>query len=143
MKYSFVFKGFLVAVLIGILVGIGVVAYQAGLAQGLASIAPAVNGAQPVYSYGWMPFMHPFGLGIFGLLFGLFLLFAFFGVVRRLIWGGSGMHRMMHHGPWGMHRDMQEGSDPSKFVPSMFSEWHRRAHEGQTMPPSDTPPPAK
>jgi hypothetical protein len=76
-----------------------------------------------------MPFHRPwgFGFGFFGFFFTLFLIFLAFRALRFLFWGprwGWGSH---HYGPWG--RSWENG------VPSMFEEWHKRAH-GETPHPN-------
>ena len=98
---------------------LGVGAYNAGVAQGIAEsgrlvAAPPVG--TPVYVW-----PRPWGFGFFP-FFPLFFLFLFFFVVRGMLWRG---HR---HGGW---RYRYEG------VPPMFEEWHRRAHAG---PSSSTAP---
>ncbi|MBI5878117.1 MAG: hypothetical protein HZB53_10715 [Chloroflexi bacterium] len=100
--------------------GVGLPAYQFGVAQGLADSGKIVAPPAGVpYMYG--PGMHfgRFGWG-FGPLNCLFPLLGFFivlGVLRMLFWRGP---RMWRHGRWG------EGG-----VPPMFEDWHRRAH-GET-----------
>jgi hypothetical protein len=88
--------------------GIGVLAYNMGVAQGLAQSGRVLTGppAGP-YVYVWP---RPWGLA-FGFFFPfLFVAFWFF-FVRSLFWGRR----------WGggWHRDA---------VPPLFDEWHRRAH---------------
>lgn len=89
-------------------VGIGMAAYQAGVAHGLALQVPAGT-ALPVVPYGWH--YRPWGFGLFGPLFFILLWFV---VMRSVFWGG-------HRGWYSRHRD--------GYVPSRFDEWHRRAHE--------------
>src|SRR5689334_10240606 len=98
MNRSIVFRIILTLVLLAVVAGLGFVAYNAGLAQGLAQQIPAAGDAAKgpyVYGYG-MPFMHPYGgfhaFGFLGCLAPLLLLFLFFGVMRALIWHGP------HHG---------------------------------------------
>ncbi len=115
-----------VLVLLAALAGIGIYAYNAGLASGLAQKVTAQGGqAVPAPSpYFWPPFFgFGFGFGFRGFLIPLFLLFLGFASVRALFWrGGWGWRRHMVHGPWGS----REGND--KGVPPFFEEWHRRAH---------------
>jgi hypothetical protein len=89
------------AVIAAVLIGIG--AYQAGFAQGLAATGEGVRG---VY-----PYAHPgpgFGLG---LLFPLLLILLVIALVRSFFWGG---------GPrW---------NEPGGPRQRMFDEWHREAH---------------
>ena len=97
---------------------IGIGAYNAGVAQGIAEggrmiAAPA---AGTPYAYVWR---RPWGFGFFPFFPVLFLLFFFF-LVRGLLWRGR------RHGSW-RYRD--EG------VPPVFEEWHRRAHAAPTRDP--------
>ena len=92
---------------------IGIGAYNAGVARGIAEGARAI----PVpprgvpYVYGWP---RPWGFGFFPVFpfFFLFLLILFFAG-RGLFWRGSwaGGYGCRNHG-----------------VPPAFEEWHRRAH---------------
>lgn len=92
-------------------VAIGIGAYNAGMAQGIAEsgrmIAPPQGGTP--YIYVWP---RPWGFGFFPFFPILFLVFSFF-VVRGLLWRGR------WHGGWPYR---YEG------VPPAFEEWHRRAH---------------
>ncbi len=122
-------------VLLAAITGIAFFAYQAGVTHGalIPVQAPAVTNGMPYYTFFWHPF---FGLGIFGLFFGFFLLCLAFGAMRMMIfgprWGWRHMHRSengemtghgpMGRGPWG------EG------VPPMFREWHQRMHDNPEEP---------
>ncbi len=119
-------------VLLAAIAGLGVFAYQAGVAHGVAaniqvSTAQAVTSPEFFHGMTYGHFMGFRGVGLFGLLFAFFLLCLAFSAMRRLIWGPRwgmrhmgygpmGRGSMGHHGPWG------EG------VPPMFAEMHRRAH---------------
>ena len=102
---------------------LGVGAYNAGVAQGIAEsgrlvAAPPVG--TPVYVW-----PRPWGFGFFP-FFPLLFLFLFFFVVRGMLWRGR------RHGGW---RYRYEG------VPPMFEEWHRRAHASTSNPgPRNTDP---
>jgi hypothetical protein len=121
-------------VLLAAIAGLGFIAYQAGVAHGIAAnIQP--SGAEatgsPYLLYG-MPYRHFMGFpmfGLFGLLFGIFLLFLAFGAMRRLIWGPRWGWRHMGQDPMGYsrmgHGHWEEG------VPPMFAEIHRRAHAAE------------
>lgn len=104
-----------VAILLVLLIGAGVagIAYNAGVARGLAGsgqISPP-PGVAPYPYYG--PYWHgPFGF--FGFLFPLLFFFLIFALLKGLFWG---RHWGGYPGHWG-------GG-----VPPMFEEWHRRAHE--------------
>jgi len=122
------------ALVIGVLflagaAAIGIGAYNAGVAQGLAEsgrlIAAPPAGAP--YVYVWH---RPWGFGFFP-FFPLLFLFLFFFVVRGLLWRGR------WHGGWHYRHDG---------VPPAFEEWHRRAHArtpdpGPSDPGSRTPDP--
>jgi hypothetical protein len=134
------FRIFVSLIVAGLILGAGAFVYKAGLAQGISQ-APAVaaaiskaaeNGqAAPVppmmYGYGYGPGFHPmyshhFGFlpfGICGSIIFLFFLFGFMKMIffRRMMWHGGHHGR---HGPWG--RGCENGA------PSMFNEWHKRAH---------------
>ena len=131
MTRSIVFRIVSALVLLAALAGIAFFAFNAGMAQGVATniqipAGESGNLPYPYYGYGMPYWRHVpfFGFGCFGLLVPLFLLFLAFGAFRRLLWGprwGWHMHRRgwgspMGHGPWG------------ESVPPMFAEWHRRAH---------------
>src|SRR5437762_2113387 len=88
-------------------VGVGMLAYNAGLARGLASSAQAGGAAPMVWPGYWF---HPFGF-----VFPLFFLFFWFAAARFLFWGGP-WRRRWHYAP-------------TQGVPPMFEEWHRQAHE--------------
>ena len=89
-----------------IALGVGFVAYNAGVSHGMAIGAPAAGTPQALPPYG---FYRPWGFG-FGPFFALLFLLVIF---RGLLWGpfwGPGWHRGFHG-------------------PAAFEEWHRRAHE--------------
>jgi hypothetical protein len=100
---------------------IGIGAYNAGVAQGIAESGRAIVAppAGTSYVYVW-----PRPWGFFPFFPFLFVLFVFF-IVRGLLW----------RGPW--RRGWGYGYDG---VPPAFDEWHRRAHGGQ---PASTPPAGK
>lgn len=114
--------------LAAVVFGVGLPAYQFGVAQGLADsgkiVVPA-GGVPAPYVYG--PGMHfgRFGWGFqpLGCLVPVIGLFIFFGVMRMLFWRGPRMWHM-RHGHWG-----GEG------VPPVFAEWHRRAHDEKSAEP--------
>ena len=94
---------------------IGIGAYNAGVAQGIAESGRLIAAPQPgpPYVYVWP---RPWGFGFFPFFPILFFLFFFF-VVRGLLWTGR------WHGGWRYRYDG---------VPPAFEEWHRRAHAGQS-----------
>jgi hypothetical protein len=105
----------LVAVAVSLVVGI--VAYNAGLANGAAQAAAASGNIPPyVYAWGWH---RPWG---FGFAFPLFFLFLWFVIARAFFWGGPWHRRWYYYG--------------HDVPPPSFEEWHRRAHERMS---GDTP----
>jgi hypothetical protein len=93
---------------------VGTVAYNAGVAQGMAETGRAIvmppAGTQPVYVW-----PRPWGFGFFPIFPFVFLVFLFF-ILRGRVWRGP------WRGGWGY---------PSGGVPPAFDEWHRRAHGEQ------------
>jgi hypothetical protein len=99
---------------------IGVGAYNAGVAQGIAESGRAIAAPPPGTSF---VYVRPWGFGF--PFFPIFFLLFFFFVVRGLLWGGRG------RGGCGYgYRD--DG------VPPAFDEWHRRAH-GEQRPSGPAP----
>jgi len=117
-----------VLVLIAAIAGIAYFAFQAGVVRGSPITIEAPSGETvpapyPYYGYGYgMPFHRPFGFGFgfFGFLVLLFLFFAALRAFRFLFWGPRWGWGHQGRGPWG--RNWENG------VPSMFEEWHKRAH---------------
>jgi hypothetical protein len=115
-----------VVVLLALLaaVVIGGIAYQAGVAHGIALqpppaiAAPGAPGA-PAVPAPYYPYRYYYGprFGFFGPLFGI--LFFFF-ILRLLSWGLWG---------WGWRGRRWRYYDYPGDGPSRFDEWHRRAHE--------------
>ena len=126
-------------VLLGVLIALGIFAYNAGIMHGQALNVQVPAGEAPApapYYYG-MPYRMHFwgfpGFGFLGCLVPLFLIFLAFAALRGMF--GFRRHGWygMHHGPWGMH-GKDPNWDPEKGVPGMFAEWHRRAHEQPEAP---------
>jgi hypothetical protein len=114
------FRIFLGLLVLALLAGVAVFAYNAGLARELALNgqlqAGIAEGAPYRYFYGGPLFLWPFGFPFLGCLFALAILFLFGAFMRGLFW----------HSPrrWErMHRRWEKG------VPPIFDEWHQRAHE--------------
>ena len=100
---------------------VGFWAYDLGLSRGLAAQLPApANGVYPWAYY------RPWG---FGPIFPLFFLAFWFFVLRIFFFRG---------GPW--RRGWRGYYDDRQDVPPMFEEWHRRAHERSSQPPSSPQP---
>jgi hypothetical protein len=99
---------------------VGLVAYQMGLSQGLATTLPV--GAAPVAYYGYPHW--GFGFGFFAFLFPLLFLFLIFGAMRAAFGGRGGYG----HRGWGngrerieeLHRELH-GEKPSGDRPSSTS----------------------
>jgi hypothetical protein len=125
MRRGFGFIGLLVTLIV--LTIVGVIAYNVGWSEGLATHVPEGTAAAPPYYYGYGP--HFFGAG-FGLIWFLFILFGLFFLLRlaffgRRHWGGGG---------WGYKGGHGYGMPPG--IDERMQEWHKRAHGEQ---PSDTP----
>lgn len=127
--------GFVGLVLTAILLAIvGVIAYNVGWSDGVATHLPAGTALAPPYYYGYGPHFWGDGFGIFGFLWLLFILFILFGLLRfaffgRRYWGGGwGYGR---GGAYGHH-----GMPPA--IDERMQEWHKRAHGEQ---PASSPPP--
>ena len=120
------FRWMTLVAMVLIAIGVGTVAYNAGVSHGLVVSAPAAPGAgaapgSPVYYYGHRPWGWGFGFFPFGILLWIF-------VLRLLFWGGGRRWWYHRHGPYG---PFYEGDTAS------FDEWHRRAHERMTHPPRE------
>ena len=147
MARKIIFRVLAGLVLLAAIAGIAYFAFTAGVASKVATTVqvPAVQeGARQALPFaygmgmrGWH--MFPFGFGCFVPLVVLFLLCLAFSAMRHLIWGprhwgwrhmyrhggpGGEDGPMGHHGPWNWKDE--------KFVPPMFNEWHKRAHETPT-----------
>ncbi len=147
-RNGFVFRLIGVVLLLGFIAAGSFMAFKAGEARGITQ-APAVataiskaaesGQAAPIppmmygyghpnpygygYSFGYRHHFNPFGAICFSLIF-LFFFFGFMKMIffRRMRHGGH--HK---HGPWG--KGWEDGA------PSMFNEWHKRAHnEGGEKP---------
>ena len=82
-------------VLLAVVAGVAFFAFNAGVAQGVATKLPqsATHPGNMPYAYHGAPFFwHPFGLfgGIFGFLIGLFLLFFVFRLISFVVFGHAG-----------------------------------------------------
>lgn len=134
MKMRIFWRVLLVIVLVAAVVGLGFLAYRAGSMHSIGRVGrilerqPNQNLRQFAPMVSWRPFFFPFG-GLIACLGGLFLLFLVFAAVRGLFWHRPSYWRNM--GLWGEHEHD---------VPTMFEEWHRRAHAGQTPDQTQQPP---
>jgi hypothetical protein len=125
--------------LVGLLAVVGTTIYNAGVTAGIAADVGAVlaSGAPvPIGVYPGPYVGHPWGFGLvggfFGLLFGIFLLFLIFALLRAVIgWGRWGGHR-----GWGGHKGY--GWDHHRGPREHFDEWHREQH-GEALEAPDKP----
>jgi hypothetical protein len=125
-----------------LLVIVGVIAYNVGWSDGVATHLPAnvtADGTVAPYYYG--PHYWSGGFGLFGIFWFLLILFGIFWLFRLAFWGFAG-RRMMGGGwyggkGWG-HGPGGRGGFGS--FEERAKEWHQREHGNE--PPSDkTPPP--
>ena len=120
---------------------VGYLAYNAGVANGLAqagsSGAPAAGEPAAVGPYLYAPYVfRPFwsGFGPFGCLVPLLFFLLLFGAMRMLLWprgwgwAHRGMGRFGHHGDQEWPKWMQERAE----------EWHRRMHGEVPEPPAES-----
>lgn len=137
--------GFLLGlVVVGLLVSIGIGAYQAGVAQGVIDAGRFPVGANvPVAGFG----AHG-GPGIFGILFGIFFLFLLFGLIRAAFWRGRGWGPGWGHGHGdgpgrgrGFGPDAAPGAGPDggpewwrEERDRRIADWHRKLHESEGDP---------
>ena len=117
-------------VLLAVIGGIAFFAFNAGIAQGVATKLPQTAtqpGTMPYFQNGPF-FWHPFS-GIFGFLISLFVLFFVFRLISFIVfgprwgWGGHHMERRAWRHGW------YDGE-----VPPMVKEMHDRLHGN---PPSE------
>jgi len=136
-----VFRFVLLLILVGAVIGIGALAFNAGVTQGIAVGAQASAGdsAQLPYPTYLLPYGRPWiglgGFGCFGVLMVLFLLFLIFGAVRAMFWRGPWGGHPMHHAMWGAPPGGGTG-ERARSVPPVFDEWHRRAHASSNDEPA-------
>jgi hypothetical protein len=149
-------SGFRLLVVIVLVVGLaflGIGAYNAGIAAGVAQGAGAAippgsvvaPGAIPYY-YGWHPF--GFGFGFLGFLGTLLFVFLIFGLIRAVAFGGRGRGwgGPGHWGPGGPGGpggpDKWRNSPWAGRARETFDEWHRESHSGEAGTPPASPGPA-
>ena len=109
---------------VAIVIGIGAAVYNAGVTAGLAEqLQQAAASGEAVvapYPYGYAPGPYWHGPGFFGIIFWIFGIFLFIGLVRAAVgwgrWGGRG------HGGAGGWGDRQ----------SRMAEMHRELHRRET-----------
>lgn len=123
--------------LIAVIAGIAVLAFNAGVARGTGTNiqVPSGQNGNPTYPFYGFPFWWPFpffGFGFLGLLALLFLLSVAFGAFRMMLFGPRiGWRRWQRgYGHWG---EQGAGED----IPPMFTEMHRRMHAAEESKPAD------
>lgn len=119
-----IFRVVAALLLIAVAVGLGTAAYNAGVSAGLdeAARAAAASGAPAPVAYPYGPYWHgPWGFGFFGIIFFVFGIFLFFGLLRAIFgWG-----RWSGRGPGGHWRGGWDGPGGRR---EMVEEWHRELH---------------
>ena len=131
MRRGFGFIGLVLTVVV--LAIVGVIAYNVGWSDGLATHVPAGTAAAPPYYYGYGPHFFGGGFGFFGLIWILFILFGLFWLFRLAFFG-----RRHWGGGWGYKGGPGYGMPPG--IDERMQEWHKRAH-GEQPPATPTPPP--
>jgi hypothetical protein len=129
MNGRIIYRVLLGLALLAVVAGVGVYAYNFGVARGLAAnpelVAPEGGQVAPfAYPFYGGPFGYyrphfGWGFGPFGCLFPLLGLFLVFALLRGLFWRGH----------WGWGRGWRHYGPGGHDVPPPFEEWHRRMHE--------------
>ena len=112
---------------------VGVIAYNVGWSDGVATHLPAGTAVAPTYYYGDSPHLG-WGFGVFGLFWFLFVVFGLFWLLRFAFFG-----RMHWGGGWGHKGGYGHGMPPG--VDERMQEWHKRAHCEEPSGSGSTPPP--
>jgi hypothetical protein len=116
MKHFWIWRILGALILLTLILGVGLLAYNAGLSQGQAAVAPH-NAFVLWRREGGGGLLRGLILFPFLAFAGLFFLSVFVFLPLRMIFGPYRMHM---HGRW----QAGEGG-----IPAAFEEWHRRAHE--------------
>ena len=98
---STAFRVLAVLLVVGLLAGIGISVYNAGVDQGLAQNVTATASGAPAVVYGYPGYYGHwgFGFGFFGIFFWILGIFLIFGLLRAIFgwgrwgrgrWGGAG-----------------------------------------------------
>jgi hypothetical protein len=133
MNRHVVLRVLLLLVLVGTVIGLGALVFNAGVTQGIVLGTQASSGdsAQAPHPANLLPHAQPWvgfgGLLCFGMLMFFLFLFLVFGAARAFSKRGHWARHAMPPGPWGAP---PEGGkrEWAKAVPPIFEEWHRRAH---------------
>ena len=137
-----VFQFIALLLLIGLIAAVGIGIYNAGVSAGIAAdIGSAIASGEPVpigvYPGPYVGQPWGYGFGFSGILFGIFLLFLFFGLLRAAFgWGRWGRHYRGGYGGWGAHKRWGEHhGGPEDYLDA----WHRERHaEPPEAPKPDT-----
>jgi hypothetical protein len=132
MRRGFGFIGLLLTLVVVTIVG--VIAYNVGWSEGLATHVPAGTAVAPPYYYGYGPHFFGAGFGFFGLIWFLFILLFLFWLLRIAFFG-----RRHWGGGWGYKGGHGYGVPPG--IDERMQEWHKRAHGEQPSATPTTPPP--
>lgn len=140
---STAFRVLAILLVVGLLAGIGVSVYNAGVSQGLAQNVSAAASGAPAVVYGYPGYYGPhWGFGFFGIFFWILGIFLIFALVRAAFgwgrwgrgrWGGYPGGYGGGHGP-GSHEDRRR---------EMLDDWHRSAHDPDGSTENPPPPPPK
>jgi hypothetical protein len=132
MNRYWVFSIVVLLIAIGAMIGLSALAFNAGVAQGIA-VGAKTGGesAATVYPVYLLPYGQP-GVGLAGLFCAgifVFLLFLFlvFGAARGFSRRGRWAEHAAQYGWFGVHSE-GAGEAGSRPVPPIFQEWHNRAH---------------
>jgi hypothetical protein len=131
MRGSTILRIFFGLILVAALFGVGVVIYNAGIAQGVATSGQLTGpeGQTLPNPYYYAPFYRPWGFGPLGIFFPILFVFLIFLGIRGLFF-----RSWRHHDYWRSRgwRDFEK-----RDIPPMVEEWHRKMHEageGSTSP---------
>jgi hypothetical protein len=140
---STAFRVLAVLLVVGLLAGVGISVYNAGVDQGLAQNVTATASGAPAVVYGYPGYYGHwgFGFGFFGIFFWILGIFLIFALLRAAFgWGRWGRGRWGGYGPggYGGYGGGKSGhhEDPRR---AMLDEWHRDAHGSGGSAPSGSP----
>lgn len=126
---------------VGLLIGVGVGIFDAGVQQGIVDAGRVPAGAAvPYVGYGYHPGF--LGFGFLGFLFPLLFIFLIFGLLRAAFWGGRGRRGWGGHG-WGGYGygPGGSGSDPNSWQAERdrrIAEMHQHLHDAAPGPTPGT-----
>lgn len=152
MERQTTFGGMAALVVIGLIIGIGLIAFQLGANQGFAQgalqgvLSAGSEGAAPLAPGFGLLYSRPYGgfggFGLLGCLIPFLLVFLFFGILRMFLWRGP--HSWGRYPKWAGQENGPE--EPHSYeAPPFIAEWHRRMHEAErerSAGPEETDQPA-